>query len=90
MAWERVQAITRALVKPGVANKRGGDVVSNDELATLARWHFEAAYRSSARREKCSRADFRSGWDAAWQVIGQRLAGADRRELQDDRNEASA
>src|SRR5438067_2327693 len=55
-------------------------MVSGDELAAAARWHFEDAYRGVARRDKCSRADFRSGWDAAWQVIGQWLPTTQERE----------
>ena len=42
--------------------------------ALLSRWHFEIAYRTARRREKCSRNDFRSGWDAAWLVIADWLS----------------
>lgn len=53
---------------------------SRDELAMLACWQFDDTYRHAARRKKCSRADFRSGWDAAWLVIAHWLGAAEKDE----------
>ena len=62
---------------------------TRDEVALLSRWHFEGAYRTAQRRKKCSRNDFRSGWDAAWLVIADWLSDPERGEDSDERQQTA-